>query len=321
MRAAFAALALAAGATGPAAAEPFKIVALGDMPYSMPEDDARFGRLIERINAEVPVFSVHIGDIKSGGTPCTDAAFENVKKHFEAFAQPLVYTPGDNEWTDCHRAKAGGFDPLERLTRLRAMFFEGRTSFGGGRLEIKRQDAGADYPELIENFRWQHDGVIFATLHVVGSNNGLERNEAMIGEHFRRDAANLAWIEEAFAEANAADAPAVVIFTHAEMYFSVPDEYAYAEAGYTATLQALSEGAAAFAKPVLIVHGDSHEFVLDQPLLDAEAEEILDNVWRLEVMGADDVQAVEIGIDPEDPGVFAFRPLIVPENLKELAGR
>ena len=39
----------------------------------------------------------------------------------------MIYVPGDNEWTDCHRANNGGYDPLERLAFLRAMFYPGRS--------------------------------------------------------------------------------------------------------------------------------------------------------------------------------------------------
>ena len=35
-----------------------------------------------------------------------------------------MYTPGDNEWTDCHRPNNGAYDPLERLnTGVRETFF------------------------------------------------------------------------------------------------------------------------------------------------------------------------------------------------------
>ena len=56
----------------------FSFVALGDMPYSVPNDYARFDRLIAEINRLKPAFSVHVGDIKSGSSACTDEAFQKV---------------------------------------------------------------------------------------------------------------------------------------------------------------------------------------------------------------------------------------------------
>ena len=111
LTAAFAAALLAL----PGRAEQFSFMALGDTPYTVPRDDSAFQRLIARTNQLRPAFTVHLGDIKSGDTHCTDAVFSRALELFDLFEQPLVYTPGDNEWTDCHRANNGSYDPVERL--------------------------------------------------------------------------------------------------------------------------------------------------------------------------------------------------------------
>ena len=51
-----------------------------------------------------------------------DAVFQNRFDLFNEFRAPFIFVPGDNEWTDCHRANNGGYDPLERLERLWTMF-------------------------------------------------------------------------------------------------------------------------------------------------------------------------------------------------------
>ena len=92
---------------------------MGDMPYNTKEinRERHFERLIAAINKLQPAFSIHIGDIKSGSTLCDDATFEKIKAYFMTFQQPLVYTPGDNEWTDCHRKSNGPFDPTRTLSQ------------------------------------------------------------------------------------------------------------------------------------------------------------------------------------------------------------
>ena len=65
---------------------------------------------------------------------------------------------------------------------------------------------------------------------------------------------------------------------------------------------------------MLLVQGDFHELVIDQPLTNDDGQRI-ETVYRLQVMGACEVEAVAVTVDPNDPGVFAFRPLIVPENV------
>jgi hypothetical protein len=73
--------------------------------------------------------------------------------------------------------------------------------------------------------------------------------------------------------------------------------------------------AAAFGKPVLLIHGDSHVLIVDQPLNDAKGA-VLDNVTRLEVMGgAGRVHAVQVTVNPSEVGVFGFKPMWVRENL------
>ncbi len=61
----------------------------------------------------------------------------------------LVYTPGDNEWTDCHRSNNGKYDPLERLAALRNGFFLfPNVTLGGRQLPLFTQ---ADHDGLPEH--------------------------------------------------------------------------------------------------------------------------------------------------------------------------
>ncbi|MCB9946501.1 MAG: metallophosphoesterase [Rhodospirillaceae bacterium] len=296
----------------PAAAqeEPFTFVALGDMPYYLPEDYQRFERLIDAINAAAPVFSIHVGDTKSGGSECSDAMLQATLDRFMLFQQPLVYTPGDNEWTDCHRASAGGYDPRERLARVREMHFSQAMSLGANPMPVTRQADVSDYTDMVENLRWTHNGVLFATVHIVGSNNGFETEPEAAAEYFARNAANIAWIADAFALAEREGDGAVVFAFQAD-----PDYYGehWGDSGFTDSLRAFTEGATDFGKPVLLVQGDAHVMIIDQPLRD-ENGQVLENVTRLQVMGAQEVHAVAVTVYPGDASTFSFRPLIVPEN-------
>ena len=100
---------------GSAQAEAFKFVALGDMPYSQPADFVRFERLIKVINSKKNAFSIFVGDTKSGDTPCSNEHVQKMTGYFNSFKSPLIYSIGDNEWTDCHRIMAGAYDHLDRL--------------------------------------------------------------------------------------------------------------------------------------------------------------------------------------------------------------
>lgn len=287
---------------------PFKFVALGDMPYKVPDDYARFEALIETINQRKPAFSIHVGDIKGGSTPCSDEAFQKIKDQFGMFKAPLIYTPGDNEWTDCHRTKAGKFDPLERLAKVREIFFTEGKSLGQTLFRLKSQKG------LVENSQWRKEGVVFATAHVVGSNNGLERNQKSIAEYFERNTKNIEWIKEAFDLAKSQNAPAVVLAFHADAWKNAP--LVPTDRGLRDTVNIIAKESKDYGRPVLLIHGDSHVLIIDRPLLEdgaithpGQMGKTLKNVTRLEVMGSSDVGAVEVMVDPEDPAVFSFKPL------------
>ena len=75
----------------------------------------------------------------------------------------------------------------------------------------------------------------------------------------------------------------------------------------------------AFEKPVVLVHGDSHYFRIDKPLVDSQGRR-LENFTRVETFGdhqengINDVHWVKALVDPNSRDVFAFQAQIVPGN-------
>ena len=66
--------------------------------------------LIADMNAQRLAFSVHDGDLKQGsGSPCDEALCNRSLGYFNALEAPAMFTPGDNDWTDCDRPANGGF--------------------------------------------------------------------------------------------------------------------------------------------------------------------------------------------------------------------
>ena len=294
-------------------AEPFTFVALGDMPYKPHRDEPRFHRLIDVVNDLAPAFTLHVGDTKGGGTSCGDARFEKILDDLNRFQAPLVYTPGDNEWRDCYKKKAGRFDPLERLERLREMFFARSESLGMESMTIERQaDVMPDYPDYVENVRFMHKQVMVATAHIVGWNDKLpQHNDNIVDSYLAREAANIAWTRSSFAKARRDGAKALVMAIHADLWNEEAD---LEESIHESWARAFLEAADDFGRPVLLIHGDSHTFRIDHPFID-ESDDGSPMITRLEVYGDEQVQAVRITVDPINPAVFAFTSLIVPENL------
>ncbi len=315
-------LAIATSLTPSAAAEriggdsAFSFVALGDVPYNLPDDYAKFDRLIAAVNTLKPAFTLHMGDIKSGALPCSDEVLKKSYDQIQTFEGALVYTIGDNEWIDCHRKAAGSYNPRERLAKLREMFFASPAkSLGKTPLDVESQALlMPEFSTYVENTRFAKNGVMFLTAHVPGSNNGFEAQDLEgVKEFFARDKANIAWIEAGFAKAKADNAKAVVLFMQAEFDESRFQNGAMPrQSGFTNTLDAIEAGAKSFGKPVLLIHGDEHYFSI-APLKNSKGRPI-PGVNKLMVYGDTLVHAVRVLVDPDSSNVFGFVPLIVPEN-------
>ena len=292
--------------------KPFTFVALGDMPYGKPAKVyPPFKTLIGQVNALNPAFTIHIGDTKSGSTPCSDKMLLDQLAFMNSFDAPLVYTPGDNEWTDCHRKKAGRFDPIERLAFLRKHYFShGPRSLGKAPMKIERQsDLMKEFAGYPENARFVKEGVHFVAAHVVGSNNNFEvRDRRAIAEFFARDKANVAWLNAGFDRAISTKARALVLAIHADMFkagfFRAKKEAFSGASGFKRFGDALLKKAAAFKKPVLLIYGDSHKYKITRPL-----PKKAPNVLALQVFGAKQMHAVKVTVDTKKPEVFGIEPI------------
>ena len=301
-------------AKAPAAkpADRFSFVAFGCMPYGK-ENYPAYERLLAEINRRAPAFTVHCGDTKAGSEPPSDAFLARIKAGFESLDAPLIYTPGDNEWTDVHAASNGHQDPLVWLAKVRALYFAEERSLGRAAIPLVTQRRDPAYAKFVENARWTRGGVVFATVHVVGSNNNSQPAVPGAMEEFReRDAADAAWVRAAFAEARATSAAAVALFFQAEPFG------AYAKlgrsSGFIQFLDTVEEQSKAFGKPVLLVHADEHRYRNERAVRFRPDAEPLANVTRLETFGAGDIHAVEVVVDPASPQVFLAGPLLVPGN-------
>ncbi len=291
----------------------FSFAVLGDAPYYVWEE-WQYRVVRQSMNDHDLSWILHVGDVF--WLPCSDARYRQALDEFDGMRHPVVYTPGDNEWTDCWQPRPGGYAPLERLDRLREIFFaDPEWSLGGRRLPLISQ-AGADpFSEFVENVRWTHENVVFATLHMVGSRNGREefpaRTAADDEASRRRTGAAVAWIRETFAEAKRTGASAVVLGFHANPGFEEPAGNEYRQA-FEPFVEALEEEVEAFAGPVLMAHGDNHVYLVDHPLKRRTTGRVLENLTRLHVPGSPEVGWVRVVVTPGAENPFAFESRVIP---------
>ncbi|HMV17008.1 MAG TPA: hypothetical protein PLN96_04690 [Zoogloea sp.] len=289
------------------AADGFVFGAFGDTPYNRFER-LHLPNLLAEMDAEPLEFVIHDGDIKNGGERCDDVLFDDRLALFQTSRNALIYVPGDNEWTDCHRASNGRFDPLERLRKLRGMFFPkaGHRALGQTALALETQADSADFPEYVENQRWQIGPVVFVAVNVTGSANNYGYGDAPSEEFLKRDAAVQAWLAESFARARANGAQGVVIAMQAN-----PDIEDFGAGrhprGFDRLMKQLLAETRAFAGEVLLIHGDTHLHRIDQPLKDPASGETIRNFTRLETYGSPFMGWVKVAVAPGERPLFRFQ--------------
>ena len=311
-------------------ASPFTYAMIGDTPYGVPQLE-NFPNDVAEIDADPDVrLVIHLGDIKNGSSECTTPYFEQIRTDFNGFVDPLVYTPGDNEWTDCHRTNNGAYWPAgpvlngdsrpARLDEIHRIFFD-RPGWTLGQNPQHVETQGGNYTE---NVMWEQSDVQFGDLNVPGSNNDWlpwfeqPRTSSQIAEVTNRTHADLVWMDRIFDRAHDEHAKAVAIGIQADMWDPAiegdPTQYDH----FQPIVQALANEALHFPGPVLLLNGDSHKFVDDFPLADPSrpqnksiygiAQDV-PNLRRITVNGSTTPchEWLKLTADPHASGVFSYQ--------------
>ena len=312
-------LSLAATPSTTVAADELRFMVFGDAPYTGTPGDVTQRDVLEKtvapaIRKDESSFLIHLGDFKGSGESCTD---DLIDERFEQLMNlrpgRVFYTPGDNEWTDCDRPKRKPrFSELERLDYLRSRI----------KSRPMKLPTGWDYatqPDFPENARWTQGNVIFATVHIVSTNNGREEilfvddKKKALDLVDARDQANQTWLKAAFDAARESDSGAVVIATQADVAKRAGSKPCSKSLrircdAFAAFRDQLSRHARGFNKPVLLIHGDTHPFCLDKKFGRDKAPKL----WRLNALGdytGVDATVITVRLDdPEEP--FAIMSLI-----------
>jgi hypothetical protein len=274
------------------------LAVFGDSPYL----DARYAvgaefaatpAFIKTINADSSIQEVvHVGDIHSGSEPCTTAYDQSIYDLWKAFKKPLIYTPGDNEWSDCTKAKEEpGTEnanpsthpdlPLENLALIRQIFFaRPGSTLGQTQMTVISQKNAFDpaFPtdaQYVENVMWEQSKTVFVTLNIPGGSNndidpwyashkGLPVNPDQQKEMDQRTGADVRWLGAAFPLAEADNAHSVVIIGQADMWDTT--DLPSHQTNYEPIITAMMSNAVTYGKPVLYLNGDSHVYRSDNPL-------------------------------------------------------
>jgi len=260
-----------------------------------------------------------VGDIHSGSGYCTQEYNQRIVDFWSELRDPLVYTPGDNEWSDCQKSKQGGGvknsageyvayaagHPVANLALVRAMFFSEPGETLGREKHVTSQAQAFDpaHPsdaEYVENVMFEQSQVMFVTVNIPGGSNndddqwntgafGTVRSAPQIQEVAQRTAADLRWLDAAFARAQARGDKAVVIMEQADMWDLDGTGPSLAHiANYEPFIAKIAALTKSFGKPVLLLDGDSHHYRSDNPLMDNAPCELETGVGTQSAPCADD---------------------------------
>lgn len=293
----------------------------GDMPYMVPtvnyrqngqeaDDRLVLRRLIEptlRRRSDIP-FLIHMGDIGQVEDACTRAWQEETLLEWDRIGKPLVVIPGDNDWVDCGRL---GVQPLERLKDIRDTLYSedpnkrfttaNGTSISTSVLTGDRGLCTSGIPGLTcegkppkstpEMVRWSYSNVAFAAIHYTASNNGWVDNDASRQrETAERVQAMKKVLRELEQSAIQRKRDAVVVATQVDPFTE------HCQGHYADLCKSVRQLARNLPVPVLLVHGDTNAYCLDQPIADAP------NLWRLNGVG--DWKVIDadlVSFDPTNP--------------------
>jgi hypothetical protein len=125
--------------------QPYTVGLFGDMPYNA-QGKADYPFLLQDVNDAKVEFSIFDGDLEAGGDgPCADSLYTTALANFNSLERPLVWVPGDNDWTDCWGRYGPGTqpysDPIERLAHERTLFASTSQSLGKKTLTRTRESA------------------------------------------------------------------------------------------------------------------------------------------------------------------------------------
>ena len=280
-------------------AETWRFALIGDVPYSDYER-RELPSMIDSIGAEHLDLIVHAGDFKLSNARCSDEIFLDRHALFNASRIPFIYVPGDNEWTDCKLLVAGHYAELERLGKLREIFFAEPLSLGKTRIPVEQQSAA--FPE---HLRWRLGPVLFMSLNVPGPNNNFGMSKEPGDEYRLRNPLVIDWLKQGFAKARREKSAGIVIVMQGNPGFK---HFAtgLAHSGYRELLEVLRNETLDFPGQVLLLHGDTHWHRIDHPLRHPDTKESIANFTRVESFGYPVMGWVKVIIDSESPTLFRF---------------
>ncbi|MBV6321136.1 hypothetical protein KVP70_09335 [Duganella sp. HSC-15S17] len=251
-------LALAASHAG--AAQPamrgFQFGVIGHSFKSGP-DESVLKRAIADVTQTAPAFIVATG-IKSSTEPCSDKLYAQRRALLSEAAPPMIVSLAGSDWSGCVNS-IGRSNAIERLNRLRELFYADGESLGERRLPLTRLSSSAKFRSYAENAHWEYGKVLFATINLPANNNHFRAEAGRNSEYEDRLVANRAWLHRLFTLAERQKMHGLVLFSdgdvgvQAEQGFSLLPSFQSKQDGFAEPRRQIRAMAEKFKGKVLLV--------------------------------------------------------------------
>ncbi|MBI3230024.1 MAG: hypothetical protein HYZ45_07585 [Burkholderiales bacterium] len=185
---------------------------------------AQWQQQLQSLDEEKLAFVV-VNGLKANGEPCSDSLFQQRKSFLDEMENGIVLSVAAQDWSECQKGD-GSSNAIERLARLRELFFADEFSLGNSKLEVARQSINPKFRNFPENARWQINGVLFATINLPANNNRYRIEAGRNSEFEDRQVANRDWLKKLFAFANLNKHSALVLISDGNLM-----EEGYARSG------------------------------------------------------------------------------------------
>jgi hypothetical protein len=223
-------------------------------------DEAVLKRAIADTAQADPAFIVATG-IKAAAEPCSDRLYAQRRELLNESAQPLIVSLAGSDWSACLNS-AGRSNAIERLNRLRELFYGDGESLGARRIPLTRLSSTAKFRSYAENAHWEYGKVLFATVNLPANNNHFRPEAGRNSEYEDRLVANRAWLHRLFTLAARQKMHGLVLFSDGDVGLQQEEGFSLLP-----SFQARQDG---FAEPRRQIQAMAEKFKGKVLLIDAQ---------------------------------------------------
>jgi hypothetical protein len=200
-------------ASAKSTADPYRFVVVG--PNFADGGEERLKQTLADASDKSIAFVVVTG-IKDASEGCGDKLYQKRRDIIDAARRPVILSLAGSDWTGC-RNSAGRSNAIERLNRLRELFYPEPESLGKNKLPLTRLSTSTRFRSYAENAHWEVGKVLYATINLPADNNHFLPAAGRNSEYEDRLVANRFWLNRLFAIARRDKIEAVVLFSEGDL--------------------------------------------------------------------------------------------------------